>query len=76
MKAILKEIEVPENEDYMLRHPIKMLFAETDGSEEIYRFGTTIETQFCSKDEYDIKEGLRGKVNSKFSSLQDRILSK
>lgn len=58
MKAILKEIEVPESTGYMLRHPIKMLFAETEGSDEIYHFGTTIETQFCTKDEYDVKEGL------------------
>ena len=43
MKAVLKEIEVPEFEDFMLRHPIKMLFAETEESDELFRFGTTIE---------------------------------
>lgn len=62
MKAILKEIEVPEYKDNILRHPIKMYFAETEESEEIFRFGTTIETQFCTKDEYDVKEGLPEKM--------------
>ena len=76
MKAILKEIEVPEYEDYMLRHPIKMLFTETDGSEEIYRFGTTIETQFCSKDEYDIKEGLTEKLAEEKISYANSLIGK
>ena len=58
MKAILKEIEVPEYDNNMLKHPIKMLFAESEESEELYSFGTTIEAQFCTKDEYDVREGL------------------
>lgn len=57
MKAILKEIEVPEYDGNMLRHPIKMLFAESEESNELYSFGTTVETQFCTIDEYDVKEG-------------------
>lgn len=44
MKAILKEIEVPEYDENMLRHPIKMLFAESEESNELYRFGTNVET--------------------------------
>ena len=62
MKAILKEIKVPEFKDYMLSHPIKMLFAETKESNELFHFGTTIETQFCTKDEYDLEEGLPDKL--------------
>lgn len=62
MKAILKEIEIPEIKGIMLRHPIKMLFAESEESEEIYRFGTTIESQFCNKDEFDLKEGMPDKL--------------
>lgn len=57
MKAILKEIEVPEYDGNILRHPIKMLFAESEESNELYSFGTTVETQFCTIDEYDVKEG-------------------
>lgn len=62
MKAILREIEVPEYEDFMFRHPIKMLFADTEDSNELFCFGTTIETQFCTKDEYDVREGLPDKL--------------
>ena len=62
MKAILKEIEIPEFDDIMLRHPIKMLFAESEESEEIYRFGTSIESQFCNKGEFDLKEGMPDKL--------------
>ena len=39
-----------------------MLFADSEGSDELFRFGTTIETQFCTKDEYDLKEGLPDKL--------------
>lgn len=58
MKAILKKIEFSEYNEVILKHPIKMYFAETDESDELFRFGTTIETQFCTKDEYDVKEGV------------------
>lgn len=62
MKAILREIEVPEYEDYMLKHPVKMLFAESSKSDDLYVFGTTFEDQFCTKDEYDWGEGLSDKL--------------
>lgn len=62
MRAILKGIEVIESNNYMLKHPIKMLFADSEGSDELFRFGTTIETQFCTKYEYDLKEGLPDKL--------------
>ena len=62
MRAILKGIEVIESNNYMLKHPIKMLFADYEGSDELFRFGTTIETQFCTKDEYDLIEGLPDKL--------------
>lgn len=62
MKAILREVEVPGYKGLMFGHPIKMLFTETEGSDEIYHFGTTIETQFCTKDEYDVREGLPDKL--------------
>ena len=62
MKAILKEIEVLASIGYMRKHPIKMLFAETEKSDELFTFGTTLEVQFCTKDEYDIKEGLPNKL--------------
>ena len=58
MKAILKDIEVPEVGNLAIRHPIKMLFAETEYSDNFYRFGTTIEAQFCTQDEYNLTEGL------------------
>lgn len=74
MRAILKEIEVPEFNDNMLRHPIKMFFAETEESDELFRFGTTIETQYCNKDEYDIKEGLPEKLaEEKISNAKSLI---
>ena len=76
MKAILREIEVPEFEDYMMRHPIKMLFSETEESDEIYRFGTTIETQFCTKDEYDVKEGLPDKLVEEKISYANSLIGK
>ncbi|WP_288907169.1 hypothetical protein, partial [uncultured Treponema sp.] len=56
MRAILKKIEVIEN--HRLSHPIKMFFADSEESNELFLFLTTIETQFCRKDEYDLKEGL------------------
>lgn len=74
MRAILKEIEVPEFKDNMLRHPIKMFFAETEESDELFCFGTTIENHFCTKDEYNIKEGipvnlLEEKINYAYSLI-------
>lgn len=76
MKAVLKEIEVPEFEDFMLRHPIKMLFAETEESDELFRFGTTIETQFCTKDEYDLKEGLPEKLVEEKINYANSLIGK
>lgn len=79
MKAILKEIEVPKYKDYRFKHPIhpiKMLFAETEESDEIYRFGTTIETQFCTKDEYDVKEGLPDKLVEEKISYANSLIGK
>lgn len=62
MKAILREIEVPEYSGRRKKHPIKMLFAESETSDEFYCFGTTIEIQFCQRDEYNIIEGLPDKL--------------
>lgn len=76
MKAILKEIEVPEFEDNMFRHPIKMFFTETEESNEIYHFGTTIETQFCTKDEYDVKEGLPDNLVDEKISYANSLIGK
>lgn len=73
MKAILKDIEVPEN---MLRHPIKMLFAESEESDELFHFGTTIETQFCTKDEYDIIEGLPEELAEEKISYAKSLIGK
>lgn len=61
MKAILKKIEVRKYDEYMPWHPIRMFFAKSKESNELYRFKTTIEAQFCTTDEYD-KEGLPKKV--------------
>lgn len=76
MKAILKAIEVPEYEDYMLRHPIKMLFAESEENDELYRFGTIIESQFCTKGEFDIKEGLSNKIVKEKISYANSLIGK
>lgn len=51
-----------------------MLFTETEDSDEIYRFATTIETQFCANGEYDIKEGLPNElVEDKISYAKSLI---
>lgn len=62
MKAILKKIEVPKFKDNMFRHTIKMFFAETEKSDELFVFSTELEVQFCTKDEYDIEEELSDKL--------------
>lgn len=62
MKAILKDIEVTDYDESMLRHPITMFFVESEESDELYRFGTTVEMQFCANDEYDGKEGITEKI--------------
>ena len=51
MEAILKEIEVYAYNDSMLTHRIKMVFTESLDSDELYYFGTSIEQQFCTKEE-------------------------
>ncbi len=56
MKAILKEIKVPQYHKNNRRHPIKMFFSESEDNNELYCFGTTIEAQFGTTDEYDVKE--------------------
>lgn len=76
MKAILKEIEVPEFNNNMLRHPIKMLFVETEESDEVFYFGTTIETQFCTKDEYDVKEGVPNKLVEEKINYANSLIGK
>lgn len=59
MKAVLKKIELCANNNSMLKnHPIIMFFADTTNSKELYSCRTTIESQFCNKDEYDWKNGL------------------
>lgn len=58
MKAILKEIEVLNDADYELIHPIKLFFVESKESDEVYSYVTTIETQFCTKGEFDLKKGM------------------
>lgn len=51
MKAILKEIEFYAYNDSMLTHCIKMVFTESLDSDELYYFGTSIEQQFCTKED-------------------------
>ena len=58
MKAFLKKIEVPKFDENMRWHRIKMLFAESEESGELYYFETTLEAQFCTNDEYDREEGM------------------
>lgn len=50
MKAILKDIQFYEYNDAW-RHPIKMVFTEFLDDNEFYNFTTTIEQQFCTKEE-------------------------
>lgn len=57
-QAVLKKIEVNEYLDSMPPHSIRMYFAETSESDELYVFGTTIEAQFCDKGEFDRRYGL------------------
>lgn len=61
MEAILKKIEVPHYDGFLpkqVKHRIKMLFGTSLESHEQYIFETTIEEQFCKKNEYDLKEGI------------------
>lgn len=58
MGAILKKVEAREYQDRLPLHPIKMLFTKTSESDEFYTFETTIEKQFCTKDEYELSEGV------------------
>ena len=60
MIAILKNIVIPQYEKdrpSRLAHPIKMQFATSLESDELYSYGTTIEKQFCTKGEYDVLQG-------------------
>lgn len=57
-QAVLKKIEVGDYKDSLPPHSIRMYFAETSESDELYVFGTTIETQFCDKGEFNIREGV------------------
>lgn len=58
MKAFFKGIEVLKGKEFMQKHPIRMVFSESVESDELYYFGTTIEDQFCTIEEYDLEEGL------------------
>lgn len=51
--VILKEIEFCEHKSYMRHHKIKMIFAEKEDSEELYTFYSTIEVQYCTKEELE-----------------------
>ena len=53
MMVILKEIEFCEYKSYMRHHKIKMIFAEKEDSEELYTFYSTIEVQYCTKEELE-----------------------
>lgn len=53
MMVILKEIEFCEHKNYMRHHKIKMIFAEKEDSEELYTFYSTIEVQYCTKEELE-----------------------
>lgn len=74
MRAILKKIEVIEN--HRLSHPIKMFFADSEESNELFLFLTTIETQFCTKDEYDLKEGLPDDLAEEKIICADSLIGK
>jgi hypothetical protein len=76
MKAILKGIEASEYDENMLRHPIKMFFVKSKGSDELYHFGTTIEAQFCTTGEYDMKEGLPEEMFNEKVSYANSLIGK
>lgn len=52
MSAYLKEIKIPDYEYDTIIHRISMIFANSMDSEELYNYETTIETQYCTKDEW------------------------
>ena len=56
--AILMRVDAGEYKYDMPRHSIRMYFVESLESEELYTFETNIERQFCSKEEYDVEEGI------------------
>lgn len=63
MKAVLNKIELCDNSNSILKiHPIIMYFADTTNNKELYSYRTTIESQFCNKNEYDWKDGLPNQV--------------
>ena len=61
MKAILKDLNIPLYMDEMLVHPIKMLFVDSHESGDVYHFVTTVEKQFCTKEEISSENGLSKK---------------
>ena len=58
MSAYLKEIKLLEDHVVMPYHRISMLFTDSMDSDELYSFITTVETQYCTKDEYNWEDGL------------------
>lgn len=65
MKAFLRDIVIPKYGRYRLKqmkHQIKMVFAKSSDSCDLYSFVTTIEDQFCTNDEYDWKVGIQDKL--------------
>lgn len=51
MNAFLKDIKVPQHDKFMPVHQIVMMFATSMDSEELYSYATSVEAQFCDKDE-------------------------
>ena len=75
-KAILKGIEVLHHEEYMEKHHIKMLFVESPESDDVYTFRTSIEVQFCTKDEYDMIKGLPDKLLEEKLNYANTLIGK
>lgn len=55
MVGVLKEIEVDKHCSFFPKHFVKMFFSKSMGSDELYCFVTTLEDQFCTKEEKDKK---------------------
>lgn len=58
MRAVLKKIDVPRHDGFWPVHPMLMYFTESDEGDELYCYKTSVEQQFCTKEEFDIKVGL------------------
>ena len=65
MRAILKKIDVPSHNGFWPVHQMLMYFVKSEESDELYRYKTSVEQQFCTKEEFDIKVGLSDELLEK-----------